>query len=102
MDSDINFLGKDKLKEVKLKGAQKKLRGIKIDIKEISLTGSKNLYDEKNNIIGELRSACYSPHFQMVIGIAMIHKSHWKESRGFKIQIKDNILNGKVCDLPFI
>ena len=38
--------------------------GVKIDIKEISLTGSKNLYDENNNIIGELRSACYSPHFQ--------------------------------------
>jgi dimethylsulfoniopropionate demethylase len=48
--------------------------GVKIDIKEISLTGSKNLYDENNNIIGELRSACYSPHFQMVIGIAMIPK----------------------------
>ena len=102
MDSDINFLGKDKLKEVKLKGAQKKLRGIKIDIKEINLTGSKNLYDEKNNIIGELRSSCYSPHFQMVIGIAMIQKSHWEVSQTFKIQINDITINGKVCDLPFI
>ena len=102
MDSDVNFLGKDKLKEVKSKGAQKKLMGIKIDIKEISLTGSKNLYDEKNNIIGELRSSCYSPHFQMVIGIAMIQKSHWEVSQTFKIQINDNTFSGKVCDLPFI
>ena len=97
-----SVLGKERLKEAKLTGPQKKLMGIKIDIKEISLTGSKNLHDENNNIIGELRSACYSPHFQMVIGIAMIYKSHWKESQGFKIQINDNTLNGKVCDLPFI
>jgi len=102
LESDVKFLGKEKLKEIKLKGAQKKLMGVKINIKEISLTGSKNLYDENSNIIGELRSACYSPHFQMVIGIAMIHKSHWKESQGFKIQINDKTLNGKVCDLPFI
>ena len=102
LDSDINFLGKDKLKEVKSKGAQKKLMGIKIDIKEISLTGSKNLYDEKNNIIGELRSACYSPHFQMVIGIAMIQKSYWEVSQTFKIRINNSTFLGKVCDLPFI
>ena len=102
LESDVKFLGKEKLKIVKLKGVQKKLMGVKINTKEISLTGSKNLYDENSNIIGELRSSCYSPHFQMVIGIAMIHKSHWKESQGFKIQINDNTLNGKVCDLPFI
>jgi dimethylsulfoniopropionate demethylase len=102
LDNNIKFLGKEKLKKVKTKGAQKKLLGVKIDIKEISLTGSKNLYDENNNIIGELRSACYSPHFKMVIGIAMIQKSHWKVSQGFKIQINDNTFNGNVCDLPFI
>ena len=76
--------------------------GVKIDIKEISLTGSKNLYDDNNNIIGELRSACYSPHFQMVIGIAKIKKPHWEVSQSFKIQINDNTFNGNVCDLPFI
>ena len=102
LDGDINFLGKEKLKQVKLKGAQKKLMGVKIDIKEISLTGSKNLCDENNNIIGELRSACYSPHFQMVIGIAMVQKSHWEATQSFKIQINDNTFNGNVCDLPFI
>ena len=81
---------------------QKKIMGVKIDIKEINLTGSKNLYDENNNIIGELRSAAYSPHFQKIIGIAMIQKSHWRVSQSFKIQINNNTFNGKVCDLPFI
>ena len=102
LDSNINFLGKEKLKEIKSKGVTKKLMGVKIDMKEISLTGSKNLYDENNNIIGELRSAAYSPHFQKVIGIAMIQKPHYEVYQSFKIQINDNTFNGKVCDLPFI
>jgi dimethylsulfoniopropionate demethylase len=102
LDSDINFLGKERLKQIKSKGVQKKIMGVKIDIKEINLTGSKNLYDENNNIIGELRSAAYSPHFQKIIGIAMIQKSHWRVSQSFKIQINNNTFNGKVCDLPFI
>ena len=102
LDSDVKFLGKEKLKQVKLKGAQKKLMGVKINLKEIKLAKSKNLYNDNNNIIGELRSACYSPHFQMVIGIAMIKKSHLEASQSFKIQINDNTFNGNVCDLPFI
>ena len=55
-----------------------------------------------NNIIGELRSACYSPHFKEVIGIAMIKKPYWEVSQSFKIETKYNTFNGKVCDLPFI
>jgi dimethylsulfoniopropionate demethylase len=32
----------------------------------------------------------------------MIKKSHWEVSQSFKVEIKDNTFNGKVCDLPFI
>ena len=102
LDSDINFLGKEKLKQVKSRGIQKKLMGVKINTKEISLTGSQNLHDKDNNIIGELRSACYSPHFKEVIGIAMIKKPFWESTQTFKIELNNNTFNGKVCDLPFI
>jgi dimethylsulfoniopropionate demethylase len=102
LDNDINFLGKEKLKKVKSKGIQKKLMGVKINKKEISLTGSKKLYDKDNNVIGELRSACYSPQFNEVIGIAMIKKPFWENTQTFKIELNNNTFNGKVCDLPFI
>ena len=102
IDSDINFLGKEKLKKIKAEGIKKKLMGIKFDAKEISLSGSLDLKDENNNIIGELRSACYSPHFGKVIGIAMIKKPYWEVSQSVKAEINGNICNGKVCDLPFI
>ena len=76
--------------------------GIQIETKEISLLGSLGVKDEKNTKIGELRSACYSPHFGKVIGIAMMDKPFWDVSQSIKIEINNNTFNGKVCDLPFI
>ena len=102
LDSDIDFLGKEKLKKIKIDGIKRKLMGIQIESKEISLSSSLNIKDEKNEIIGELRSACYSTHFGKVIGIAMINSPFWNVSQSIKIEINNNTFNGKVCDLPFI
>ena len=102
IDSDIEFLGKDKLKKIKSEGIKKKLMGVKIDTDSISVTGSMSLTDEKNNVIGELRSGCYNPTFKQVIGIAMIKKPYFEAQQTFKIDINGNSFNGTVCDLPFI
>lgn len=102
LDSEVEFLGKENLKKIKSEGALKKLKGVKIDLQEISLTSSKNIYDVNNVIIGELRSATYSPLFKQVIGIAMIKKPFWKNTQAFKIDINGKTFDGKVCDLPFI
>ena len=102
LESDINFLGKDELKKIKSEGIKKKLMGIKINAKEVSLTGSLKITDENSNNIGELRSACYSPRFNQVIGIAMIKKPYCEKDQSIKIDIKDQTFEGKVCDLPFI
>ena len=102
LDSDINFLGKEVLKKIKSEGIKKKLMGVKIDAKEINVTKSINLHDDKNNIIGELRSGVFNPNFKQVIGIAMIKKPFWNSSQAFKISLNNEAFNGKVCDLPFI
>ena len=102
LDSDVSFLGKDKLKKIKAEGTNRKLMGLIIDANEISMTKSLDVKDENNNVIGELRSACFSPHFNKVIGIAMINKPFYTPSQNVKVDINGNICNGKVCDLPFI
>jgi dimethylsulfoniopropionate demethylase len=102
LDSEVNFLGKENLKKVKSDGILKKLMGIKIDAKEVSISGSLDLKDENGNIIGELRSACYSPHFEKVIGIAMIKKPYCDVAQIVKVDVNGNICTGNVCDLPFI
>ena len=76
--------------------------GVKLDLKKINITESIDVMDENNNLIGELRSGCYNPTFGQVIGIAMINKPHFEESKSFKININGTHFDGKVCDLPFI
>ena len=102
IDSDVDFLGKEKLKQIKSDGIKKKLMGVKFDTDKISLTGSLDLTDQNNKKIGELRSACYSPHFKKVIGIAMMKKDHWNTNQDVKAKINSQNCIGKVCDLPFI
>ncbi len=102
LDTNINFLGKDKLKKIEKEGIKRKLMGVLIETDKINLTTSLNIKDNNNNFIGELRSACYSPHFKKVIGIAMINQPYFKASESGIIEIDGNSLSLKVCDLPFI
>jgi dimethylsulfoniopropionate demethylase len=102
LDSNINFLGKDNLKKIKSEGIKKKLMGVEIETKSISLTGSVDILNNDGKLIGELRSACYSPHFKKAIGIAMIKEPFCKASETGKLEIEGKTLTVKVCDLPFI
>ena len=76
--------------------------GVMIEAKEINVSKSINLINDKSLKIGELRSGAYSPHFKKVIGIAMLDKPYNEVSQAFKISINDSTFEGKVCDLPFI
>ncbi len=76
--------------------------GVEIESNNISLTGSVNIMSNDGNLIGDLRSACYSPHFKKVIGIAMIKEPFYKVSETGKLEIEGKTLALKVCDLPFI
>ena len=72
-----------------------------IDINEIEMTGSLNLFTE-GKIIGELRSAVYSPTFKKVIGIAMIKKPYFTNKGNFDILIDSKTYVGEICDIPFV
>ena len=102
LDSEISFLGKEKLKKIKKEGIKRRLMGVHIEINKINLTKSLNIKDDKGNFIGDLRSACYSPHFKKVIGIAMINEPYCKASTSGLLEIEGNSFAVKVCDLPFI
>ena len=102
LDSDLEFIGKAVLKKIQSEGITKRLMGMKIDTKNISVSGSIEIKDSNQNKIGELRSGVYSPNFKQVIGIVMINKPYWKVSQECQIVINDNICKGKLCELPFI
>ena len=102
LESDVDFLGKKELIKIKSEGIKKKLMGVFIDAKEISVTTSIKVKDQENKTIGELRSGVYSPHFSKSIGIAMIDRPHWEIGKKLKIEVNEISLNGTLCELPFI
>ena len=102
LDSEVVFLGKDKLKKIKSDGIKRKLMGVQVETNKINLTGSVNIINNDGNLIGDLRSACYSPHFKKVIGIAMINEPFCKVSEIGKLEIEGKNIALKVCELPFI
>ena len=101
LDNNIEFLGKEKLKDIKSKGIERKLMGVILDLEKLSITKSLDIYENEKKI-GDLRSACFSPHFKKVIGIAMISKPFCKVSQTVYLNIDGKKVSGKVCDLPFI
>mgnify|MGYP001489054534 CR=1 FL=1 len=102
LDSEVTFLGKEKLRKIKKEGIKRKLMGVRLETDKISLTKSLKITDNEGKMMGELRSACYSPHFKEVIGIAMINEPYCKSSAKGKLKIDGNSVSVKVCDLPFI
>ena len=102
LDSDVEFLGKQELIKIKKEGIKKKLMGVFINTKEISVTESIEIKDQSNNVIGELRSGIFSPHFNKSIGIAMINKPYWEMKQSLIIEIDGNSFNGTLAELPFI
>ena len=102
LDSEVEFLGKQELIKIKAEGIKKKLMGVFIDAKEITVTESIAIKDQNNNIIGELRSGIFSPHFGKSIGIAMINKPYWEIGTNLKVDINDNSFSGTITELPFI
>ena len=102
LDSDVKFLGKKELIKIKKDGINKKLMGVFIDVKELTVSKSIEIKDKKNNIIGELRSGIFSPHFNKYIGIAMIKKSYWEIKEGLLINIDNKSFKLALTKLPFI
>ena len=101
LDTKVDFLGKKQLIQILKKGINRKLMGVKIDLREIEISSEKPLYDG-DTLVGYLRSATYSPTFNKVVGIAMINKNYLDKSRGFELRLNGKVCQGTICDLPLI
>ena len=101
VESDINYLGKKALVKIFKEGINKKLMGVLMDMDKIEVTESMPLYNN-NNIVGDLRSATYSPNLKKVVGIAMIKKEYWDKKTPIELKIGDKKSKGILCDLPIV
>jgi aminomethyltransferase len=75
--------------------------GALIDTDKIQVTEEIPLYNG-SNIVGDLRSATYSPNLKKVVGIAMIKKEYWDKKTPIELKIADKKSKGTLCDLPIV
>ena len=101
LDSEIEFLGKQKLIEIQRNGISKKLMGVKIDLDKINLSKAIDVTVDSKRV-GEIRSAVYSPTFNQVIAIAMINKPYFEEGTKIDIVIDNVTHTGALCNIPFV
>lgn len=101
LNNNVEFIGKDSLKKILKNGIKRKLMGVKINSDTLNLT-SVDMFNKKKQIIGNLRSAAFSPTFKKIVGIAMINKEYCKNNEIFNINLNDNLVDGEVCELPII
>ena len=101
LNDNVEFIGKDSLKKILKNGIKRKLMGVKINSDTLNLN-SVDLFNKKKQIIGNLRSAAFSPTFKKIVGIAMINKEYCKNNEIFNINLNDNLIDGEVCELPII
>ena len=101
IESDINYLGKKALIKIFKEGINRKLMGVLIDTDKIEVTEETKLYDG-SNIVGDLRSATYSPNLKKVVGIAMIKKEYWDKKNAIELRSKGQNRTGRLCDLPIV
>ena len=101
IESDINFLGKNALIKISKKGINRKLMGVLIDLDKIEMTEEIPLYNG-NNLVGNLRSATYSPNLKKVVGIVMTKKEYWDKKTPIELKIGDKKSKGTLCNLPIV
>ena len=101
IESDVNFLGKNALIKIRKKGINRKLMGVLIDLDKIEMTEEMPLYNG-NNLVGNLRSATYSPNLKKVVGIVMTKKEYWDKKTPIELKIGDKKSKGTLCNLPIV
>ena len=102
LSSNIFYLAKQKLKEIKENEIKRKLMGVKIESKTIDVSKGIPILDLQNNEIGELRSAAFSPKFKKIVGIAMIKKNFCNINESFQVKLNGNLIKGEICSLPIL
>ena len=98
--SKTDFIGKDKLLDIKIKGYKQKLVGF--IMLEKAIPRSKYSIHLDSNKIGSVTSGTFSPGLSCGIGLGYIDKAHSKIGTKILVKIRDKFIEAKIVKTPFI
>lgn len=96
-----NFIGKDLVLKVKSDGVKKRLRGFKMIDKGIPRHGYQ-IFNQNNELIGEVTSGTISPVLNIGIGMGYIQAEFASIGSEVYIQVRNKMLKAIVVKTPFI
>ena len=102
LDNDIQFIGKAALKDIKLKGIERKQVGL--EILGLPLNGPNTCFwslEINGKIVGKVTSAVHSPRLKKNIALAMVNIDHTKMSTALEVITPGGNLQAKVVEKPF-
>ena len=102
IDKDFDFVGKEALIEIKGKGVSRQQVGL--EIKADPMPGPNTRFWEikiKDNTVGKVTSAVYSPRLKKNIALAMLEKRYSKIGTEVQVISGANILPAEVVEKPF-
>ena len=102
LNSDINFVGKEALKNIKRGGIIRKQIGLEIDCDPLKGPNTTfwPVYKDKKNI-GKVTSAGFSPRLKNNIALAMIEINHSEIGNELKVETNVGKFNCKIVEKPF-
>ncbi len=95
-----NFIGKEALLKQKSEGIKRKRVGIRMVEPGIPRP-SFEIYNNKNEQIGNMTSGTFSPLLKRGIGMAYIQASQAQEGNIVNVKIRNKLARGKIVRLPF-
>ena len=103
LDSKINFIGKNALKNIKEVGVARKQVGLVLECEPLLGPNTKfwPVLNEENIKVGKITSAIYSPRLKKNIALAMIDIHYTTIGHKLKVKIENEIINSTIVDKPF-
>jgi aminomethyltransferase len=96
------FIGRDALKRVSSEGVSRKLVGVEIDAPKLDLNETVWPVRVRDQRVGHITSAVYSPRLTKNIGYAMLPIEHAALGTRISVDTADGERNATVVTMPFI
>jgi len=103
LDQDDDFIGKDALREICIKGPEKKLMGAEIHGDPLTIFNAEHLPVFINNKnVGSMNAMVYSPRLNKNICYTILDIEHAKSGQEITISAPDCELKAVTVDLPWL
>ncbi|MDQ0351003.1 aminomethyltransferase [Alkalibacillus filiformis] len=99
VNKEIDFIGKEVLKEQKENGPKRKLVGIEMIDKGIPRNGYPVMKDEEE--VGFVTSGTQSPTLGKNVGLALVDTQYVNEGEELQVKVRKRTLNAQVVPTPF-